>query len=109
MTKQKQGWSKTAKRKGASVEISAVNEYKRKGILAKRIPQKSQVGEWSKIDYIVILKGILGQGKYKKQYLSKNEKLLILDMVKNYPNSDLRAELAYRQEKYQPIKFESID
>ena len=45
MTKRKQGWSKEAKRKGSGVEISAVNEYKKKGILAKRIPQKQQVSK----------------------------------------------------------------
>jgi len=107
--KNRKGWSKEARNKGYSVERSAVLFYKKAGLLAFKIPNSSQVREWSKIDYVVIEKGVLGQGKFKKKDLKNKDKLLMSDMVSNYPASDLRLELAHREKLYARIKFEPIE
>jgi hypothetical protein len=108
LPKQK-GWSKQARSKGYGVERSAVKYYKNLGIFAIRLPNSQQVGELAKIDYIVVLKGVFGQGKYMKKYMTKEIKNLILDGCKQYPKSDLTAELAYRDGPHKHIKFEVLE
>ena len=119
MTKRKKstskGWSKQARSKGYGVEHSAVMYYNNRGILCFKIPNYLQKGKWRSIDYVVVLKGKLGQGKYKDMYLKGNskkvveEKMRIKDMIDNHPNSELVPELAYRNKRYARVKFEGIE
>ena len=102
------GWSKRARAKGYGVERSVVNYYRNQGILVIRIPQREQRGWFDAIDYIVVEKGKLGQGKFRKELLHGPEKERIRKTRLCYPNSDLSLELAFRGGRYQPIKREPI-
>jgi hypothetical protein len=104
-----QGWSKRARAKGYGVEYSTVNFYRNSGILVIRIPQRLQRGWFDAIDYIVVEKGKLGQGKYRKELLHGPEKERMRKTRLCYPNSDLTLELSYRGERYKPIKREIIE
>ena len=108
MPKKNPGWSKIVRAKGYGVERSIVNYYRNKGILVIRIPQREQRGWLDAIDYIVVEKGKLGQGKFRKELLHGPEKQRIRRTRLCYPNSDLSLELAFRGAKYQPIKREEI-
>ena len=104
----KPGWSKIARAKGYGVERSVVNYYRNRGVLVIRIPQREQRGWFDAIDYIVVEKGKLGQGKYRKELLYGPEKERLRATRSCYPQSDLSIELAYRGGRYQPIKREEI-
>ena len=108
MAKKKPGWSKEIRAKGYGVERSTVMYYRNRGILVIRIPQREQKGWFDAIDYVVVEKGKLGQGKYRKELLHGPEKERIRVTRSCYPNSDLKLELSYRGEKYKPIKREEI-
>ena len=108
MPKQKPGWSKRARAKGYGVEYSIVKLYRNEGYLVIRIPQSMQRGWFDAIDYIVVEKGKLGQGKYRKELLHEPERQRMRRTLKNYPSSILSLELGYRGGRYQPIKREEI-
>lgn len=107
MPRQK-GWSKVARAKGYGVEQSTVNFYRRYGLLVIRIPNKQQRGWFDGLDYIVVEKGILGQAKYQKKYLTETHKERMRKTRLCYPKSELVLELSYRGERYKPIKREEI-
>ena len=104
----KTGWSKVARAKGYGVERSTVNQYRNSGILIIRIPQREQRGWFDACDYIVVQKGKIGQAKYRKELLHEPEKERMRRTRLCYPNSELSLELAFRGERYKPIKREEI-
>lgn len=103
------GWSKKARQKGYGVEYSTVKFYRDRGLLVIRIPNKQQRGWFDGLDYIVVEKGVLGQSKYQKKYLTESNKERMRKTRLCYPASDLRLELTYRGERYKPIKREEIE
>jgi hypothetical protein len=107
LPKQK-GWSKIARAKGYGVERSTINFYRNEGVLVIRIPQREQRGWFDAVDYIVVYKGKIGQGKYRKELLHKPEIERMRQTRKCYPNSELSLELSYRGERYKPLKREII-
>jgi hypothetical protein len=86
-------WSKIARRKGYSVEYSTLKYYRNEGVLVIRIPQKQQRGWFDAIDYVVVEKGKLGQGKWRKELLHKPEIERMRRTRLCYPNSQLSLEL----------------
>lgn len=109
MPKKKPGWSKEARDKGYSVERSTIVYYRNRGYLVIRIPQSQQRGWFDAIDYVVVEKGKLGQGKFRKELLHGPEKERMRKTRLCYPNSELSLELSYRGAKYQPLKRENIE
>lgn len=108
MPKKEKGWSKIARAKGYGVEYSTLKYYRNEGVLVIRIPQKQQRGWFDAIDYVVVEKGKLGQGKFRKELLHKPEIERMRRTRLCYPNSNLSLELSYRGEKYKPLKREEI-